>query len=82
MTFRKSLISKAIRRRFAVTLRQSEGVFSGVLTEFDTQTLVFEQCQTVPTNEGGTPSPIVGRVFVDRDTVAYFQELPAAQVRP
>lgn len=74
--FRQRIVNRAIRRRFAVTLRANEGVFSGVLTDFDPKTLVFEQCQTVPDRDGGTPSPIVGRVFVDRDTVAYFQELP------
>lgn len=74
---RNSLIRKAIRRRFAVTLKSGEGVFSGVLTEFDAKTLVFEQGHTVPGNEGGTSAPIIGRVFVDRDTVAYFQELPS-----
>jgi len=73
---RNRLIRGVVRRRFAVTLKSGEGVFSGVLTEYDPKTFVFEQCQTVPTNEGGTPSPIVGRVFVDRDTVAYIQELP------
>jgi hypothetical protein len=76
--FAKSIVNKAIRRRFAVTLKQNEGVFSGVLTELDAKTLVFEQCQTVPGNDGGTPSPIIGRVFVDRETIAYFQELPGA----
>lgn len=74
--FRTSIVKRSVLRRFAVTLRANEGVFSGVLTDLDAKTLVFEQCQTVPDNEGGTPSPIVGRVFVDRDTVAYFQELP------
>jgi hypothetical protein len=73
---RKSLVNKAIRRRFAVTLKQNEGVFSGVLTDSDRETLVFEQCQTVPSVEGGTPSTIAGRVFVDRITLAYIQELP------
>jgi hypothetical protein len=73
---RNRLIAKAIRRRFAITLKSAEGVFSGVLTDSDSKTFVFEQCQTVPASDGGTPSPIVGRVFVDRDTVAYLQELP------
>jgi small nuclear ribonucleoprotein (snRNP)-like protein len=74
--FSKALISKAIRRRFAVTLKQNEGVFSGVLTEFDRDVYVFEQCQTIPGNDGGTPSPILGRVFVERTNLAYLQDLP------
>lgn len=76
--YRRNIVKRAVLRRFAVTLRANEGVFSGVLTDLDAKTLVFEQCQTIPGNEGGTPSPIIGRVFVDRDTVAYFQELPGA----
>jgi hypothetical protein len=72
---RKALITKAIRRRFAVTLKGNEGVFSGVLTEHDRDVLVFEQCQTVPGNEGGTPNPIKGRVFVERSSIAYLQEI-------
>lgn len=74
---RDRLIKQAIRRRFAVTLREKEGVFAGVLTEFDAVTWVFEQCSTVPSNPGETPEPIQGRVFVDRAQVAYLQELPA-----
>lgn len=73
--FRKSLIDNAIRRRFAVTLRGNEGMFSGVLTESDRAVFVFEQCQTIPGNEGGTSSPIAGRVFVERSTLAYMQDV-------
>lgn len=73
--FRKSLVNKAIRRRFAVTLRANEGSFSGVLTEFDRDVYVFEQAQTVPTKDGETVVPIRGRVFVPRDTVSYLQDL-------
>lgn len=74
---RDRLIKQAIRRRFAVTLRENEGVFAGVLTESDTTTWVFEQCSTVPKAPGETPEPIQGRVFVDRAQVSYLQELPA-----
>lgn len=74
---RRKLINKAVRRRFAVTLKQNEGIFAGVLTESDSETWVFEQCSTVPKAVGETPEPIQGRVFVDRSQVAYIQELPA-----
>lgn len=74
--FRKALIDKAIRRRFAVTLKQNEGVFAGLLTEWDADTLVFEKCQTVPGKDGETSVPIAGRVFVDRVNLAYMQDLP------
>jgi len=74
---RKRLINRAIRRRFAVTLRGNEGVFAGVLTDTDPVTWVFEQCSTVPKAAGETPEPIQGRVYIDRSQVAYIQELPA-----
>jgi len=70
------LVDKAIRRRFAVTLAGNEGVFAGVLTESDSETWVFEDCETVPKSPGETPQPIVGRVFIERTSVAYLQELP------
>lgn len=71
------LIRRAVRGRFAVTLKGNEGVFAGILTESDQNTWVFEQCSTVPKAVGETPEPIQGRVFVDRSQVAYLQELPA-----
>lgn len=74
---RNRLLRQAVRRRFAVTLTHNEGVFAGVLTEFDSVTWVFEQCSTVPKVPGETPEPIQGRVFIDRSQVAYLQELPA-----
>lgn len=74
---RKTLVNRAIRRRFAVTLTNNEGTFAGVLTESDADTWVFEQCSTVPKQPGETPELISGRVFVDRAQVAYLQELPA-----
>ncbi|MEZ0366800.1 hypothetical protein ACAG26_24305 [Mycobacterium sp. pUA109] len=73
--FARNPLKRALRRRFAVTLRGNEGVFSGFLTEFDDRVLVLEQCETVPTTPGETPNKIIGRVFVDRENVAYVQEL-------
>ena len=66
---RKSLINQAIRKRFAVTLTGNEGTFAGVLTESDDETWVFENCTTAAGDD------IAGRVFVDRVSVAYLQEL-------
>lgn len=73
--FRKNLLKRAVLKRFAVTLRANEGAFSGVLTEFDRDVYVFEQCQTVPIKEGETVAPIKGRVFVPCDTISYLQDL-------
>lgn len=67
---RKSLVDKAIRRRFAVTLTGNEGTFAGVLTESDPEIWVFENCTTAAGED------IAGRVFIDRVNVAYLQELP------
>jgi small nuclear ribonucleoprotein (snRNP)-like protein len=69
------LVTKAIRKRFAVTLKGSEGVFSGILVETDATTWVFDDCATVPRTPDATPDPIAGRVYIDRANVAYLQEL-------
>jgi hypothetical protein len=73
--FRKSLPDRMIRRRFVVTLKGGEGSFGGVLTESDRNIMVFEDCRTVPTHSGGTPDPIAGRVFVERSSIAYVQDV-------
>jgi hypothetical protein len=70
VTFRRKQVHfKELRRRFAVTLSDNEGVFSGVMTDFDDATMVFEDCKT------DKEQPIAGRVFVDRIQIAYIQEL-------
>jgi small nuclear ribonucleoprotein (snRNP)-like protein len=74
--YRKGIVKRAVLRRFAVTLRGIEDTFSGVLTEFDADMYVFEDCKTVITRDGETSTGIPGRLFVDRKTVAYLQELP------
>jgi hypothetical protein len=73
--FRKGILKRAVLKRFAVTLDGISDTFSGVLTEYDTETLVFEDCWTVPTREGETVSKIPGRLFFDRLKVSYLQEL-------
>jgi hypothetical protein len=73
--FRKGILKRAVLKRFAVTLDGVSDTFSGVLTEFDTEIYVFEDCWTVPTREGETVSKIPGRLFFDRIKVSYLQEL-------
>jgi small nuclear ribonucleoprotein (snRNP)-like protein len=74
--FRSNIVKRAVLSRFAVTLRDIEDTFAGVLTQFDADMFVFEDCKTVPKREGETIRPIPGRVFVERKTVAYLQEIP------
>lgn len=57
-----------------MTLTGVEDTFEGALSQFDSEVFVFEDCKTVPTREGETVSKIPGRVFVDRNKVAYLQE--------
>lgn len=71
------MISKAIRRRFAVTLIGNEGCFSGVLVESDDTTWVFDDCLTVPDKPTDPPKPINGRVYIDRVQIIYMQEVNA-----
>lgn len=73
----KSTVAKAICRKFIVTMKDGDGAFSGLLTEMARDTLVFEQCQTVPApDDVDPPQPIVGRVHVFVSNVAYLQEVP------
>lgn len=73
---RKSIVKSAVLQRFSVFLRANEAPFSGVLTDFDGKTYVFEQCQSVPTKEGETVVPYKGRVLIDRDHVLYLVDAP------
>ena len=73
-------MKRAVLERFCVTLKDNEATFSGVLTDFDADMFVFEDCRTVPTREGETVITIPGRVFIERATVAYLQELKTVHV--
>lgn len=73
--FRSHIVKKAVLSRFAVTLRGTDETFSGVLTQFDAEMFVFEDCKTVPSREGETVRKIPGRLLVERRTVPYLQEL-------
>ena len=72
---RNRIIKQALRRRYAVTLKHNESAFSGVLSDWDSASFVFQQCSTIPVVQGVTPDPISSPVIVDRDAIAYLQEL-------
>lgn len=69
------IIKQALRRRYAVTLKHNESTFSGVLSDWDSVSFVFQQCSTIPAVPGETPDPISSPVIIDRAAVAYLQEL-------
>lgn len=72
----KSTVARAICRKFIVTMKDGDGAFSGLLTEIARDTLVFEQCQTVPgPTDVDPPQAVAGRVHVFMSNVAYLQEI-------
>lgn len=74
--FGNHIVKTAKLQRFSVFLKGNEGAFSGVLTEFDAHTFVFEQCQSVPTKEGETTVSYKGRVLVEREHIKYLVDAP------
>lgn len=77
------LIRKALRQRFVVTLPGSEGVFSGILVEYDRKHWVFDNCHGVPTQAGETADEWPGRIWVihDCDPPPFLQEITADAVQ-
>jgi CRISPR/Cas system-associated endonuclease Cas1 len=74
MSRSEPVVTKALRRRVAVHFLDDAGSFIGRLAEFDSETYVLEQCETVAApNE--VPQPIKGRLYVDRIN-CWLQELP------
>lgn len=67
---------KLIRRRYAVTLKNGDGEFSGLLVESSRGVLVFDNCLTIPKKMSEVAQPVAGLVRVDRVNIAYLQELP------
>jgi small nuclear ribonucleoprotein (snRNP)-like protein len=60
------VLDELLLRRVAVNLVEN-GVtlFTGRFTGYDDRTLVFEQCETYP-SQGEVPRPITGRQYIDR----------------
>lgn len=70
---RNSVLRKALRRRVAVNFLDGQRGFIGRFAEYDSETYVLEQCETIPA-PGETSQPIAGRQYVDR-MHAFLQEL-------
>lgn len=73
MFTRKPVLDKALRRRVAVNAVNGNTLFVGRLAEYDKETFVLEQCETVAP-PSGTPTPLPGRHYVDR-VHAFLTEL-------
>lgn len=71
---RKPVLNKALLRLVAVNFFGSEGSFVGHLSEFDAQTYVLEQCETIPDRDG-VVHKLPGRHYVDRKH-CWLQEMP------
>jgi hypothetical protein len=83
MRLHPKLIKKALRQRFVVTLPGGEGVFSGIMVEFDRKHWIFDNCHGVPTHVGETADEWPGRMWVihDCDPPPYLQEITADAVQ-
>jgi hypothetical protein len=68
------VLDQALRRRVVVNFFGNEGSFAGYLAEYDSETFVIEQCETIPA-PGEVAHPIKGRQYVDRIN-CWLQELP------
>jgi small nuclear ribonucleoprotein (snRNP)-like protein len=68
------VLDKALRRRVALNTVDGETLFTGRLVEYDAETFVLEQCETIPA-PGETARPIKGRQYVDR-IHGFLTELP------
>ena len=65
-TRRKPVLDELLLRRVAVNgIDTGQTWFTGRFVEYDTDTFVFEQCETHP-GPGETPQPIKGRQYIDR----------------
>ena len=73
-TQKAPVIENARNRRVALNTVDGETLFTGRLADFDSETFVLDQCETVP-GPGETPQPIKGRQYIDR-IHGWLQELP------
>ena len=73
-TQKSPVIENARNRRVALNSVDGETLFTGRLADFDSETFVLDQCETVP-GPGETAQPIKGRQYIDR-IHGWLQELP------
>ena len=73
-TQKAPVIENARNRRVALNTVDGETLFTGRLADFDSETFVLDQCETVP-GPGETAQPIKGRQYIDR-IHGWLQELP------
>lgn len=73
-TQKAPVVEAARNRRVALNTVEGETLFTGRLADYDSETWVLDQCETVP-GPGETPQPIKGRQYVDR-IHGWLQELP------
>jgi hypothetical protein len=66
--YQPRLIRRAMRQRFIVTLPGGEGVFSGILVDYDREFWRFENCHSIPTKIGETVDDWPGRFWVKHTT--------------
>lgn len=70
---RNSVLRRALRRRVAINFLDGQRGFVGRLADYDHETYVLEQCETIPA-PGEAAQSIAGRQYVDR-IHAFLQEL-------
>lgn len=64
----EALIAQALRQTFVVTLPHGEGIFTGVMVDYDETFWRFEECQEVPRQQGGVTKSWPGRIWVKHAT--------------
>lgn len=74
-TQKPPVVEKALRRRVVVNFFGGEGSFIGHLAEYDSETYVLEQCETIPARPDEVAQKMQGRQYVDRIN-CWLQELP------
>lgn len=63
----EALIAQALRQKFVVTLPRGEGIFTGVMVDYDEMFWRFEQCVGAP-RPGGAAESWPGRIWVKHAT--------------